>query len=292
MAEARRLSARSALQLATLNHERNVRLFEKTVLSEAEVNLASATRSQAAAELDSTTAQLQQARRDLERTTIQAPFDGRVREKIVGLGQSVAPGTSLGTVFAVDFAEVRLPIAGRELQFLDLPELADDEPVEVVLRDAISERSETEWNAKFVRTEGALDKDSLELFAIARVDDPFGLESSHPPLRIGQPVVASIAGKVLYGVVALPRVAVRQLNQVFLVDKTGMTLLARTIDPIWSDEKHIIVRDPSIRDGAYLSTTHLVYAPNGAKVEIIPDIEFTAAVESTSAPAHSEPGTR
>lgn len=50
--------------------------------------------------------------------------------------------------------------------------------------------ADTVWQAKIVRTKGALDENALELFAVARVDDPFGLASGHPPLRIGQPVTA------------------------------------------------------------------------------------------------------
>jgi RND family efflux transporter MFP subunit len=289
VAQARYLGAWSALKLATVNLERNVALFRRNYGSEASVNQAAATHEQASAELDAATAELEQAKRDLERTKILAPFDGRVRQKSIGLGQSVNTGTTLGVVFAIDFAEVRLPIAARELPYLDLPELPDDAPVEVELRDAISTASETVWKANIVRTEGALDKDSLELFAIARVDDPFGRKSGHPPLRIGQPVVGSIAGKELDNVIALPRGAVRQLDQVFLVDKTELTLIARTIVPIWSDADHVIVRDPLIEDGAWLSTTRLVYAPNGAKVEIIPDLELTKAEAKSNIAENSEP---
>jgi hypothetical protein len=46
-----------------------------------------------------------------------------------------------------------------------------------------------------------------------------------------------------------------------------------TIQPVWSDEEYVIVRDPLIHDGALLATTQLVYAPEGAEVEIIPDDE-------------------
>lgn len=276
VAVAQHLGAKSALELAKQDHQRKLGLFRKNSVSEAEVNLAAATQTQAEAQLDSATADVEQAERDLERTKIRAPFDGRVRQKTVGVGQSVGPGTALGVVFAVDFAEVRLPIAGPELPFLDLPELAEDAPVQVELRDAINKASATVWKARIVRTEGALDENSLELFVIAQVDDPFGRKSGHPPLRIGQPVVASMAGKVIDNVVAVPRIAVRQLDRVFLVDQTELTLMARTIAPIWSDEDNVIVRDPLIHDGALLSTTHLVYAPDGSKVEIIPDTELTA----------------
>ncbi len=289
VAAARELGAQAALKLATLNHQRSLELAERKVITDAEFEQTSATRAQMQAEADSAVAQLERAKRDLERTKIRAPFEGRVSRLAVGLGQTVGVGTPLGEVFAVDFAEVRLPIAARELPFLDLPELPNDTPVEVELRDAVSEAAPTVWRARIVRTEGTLDRDSLELFAIARIDDPFGRNSGLPPLRIGQPVKASIAGKVLHDVVTIPRAAVRQLDQVFLVDKSELTLTAKTIVPLWSDEEHVIVRDPSLPNGALLSTTHLVYAPNGAKVEILPDIESPVTAATATASSQVKP---
>lgn len=275
IAEAQHLSAKSALQLATLNYERMLEGYREpsvAVVTKAEVDQAFSVRAQAEAELESSEAQIDRAKLDLDRTTIRAPFDGRVRQKDVGLGQTVGPGTPLGVIFAVDYAEVRLPIAGRDLRHLTLPELDTDPPLDVELRDAISEDSETIWQAHIVRTDGVLDENSLELYAIARIDDPFGRQSGNPPLHIGQPVVGLIGGRLLKDVIALPRGAVRQLDQVVLIDEKTLTLSKLTVAPIWSDEKFVIVRDPAIRDGAILATTQLVYAPEGAEIEIIPDI--------------------
>jgi len=291
VAEARLLGTKAALQLATLDHERNLKLFRDKLISDAAADQTSAVRAQAAAEVDSAIAQVERAKRDLDRTRIRAPFDGRVRQRAVGLGQSVSPGTPLGVVFAVDFAEVRLPLAGRELQFLKLPEKLDDPPLDVELVDAVGGVSAMVWKAKIVRSDGALDDNSLELFAIARVDDPFGWKSGNPPLRIGQPVTAFIAGKVLTNVVALPRMAVRQLDQIILIDKQYLTLTPKTILPVWADEQHVVVRDPEIHDGVLLSLTQLVYAPAGSKVEIIPDIP-AASTEGTNALAEVTPGVK
>lgn len=240
---------------------------------------------EAKANVDSARAQLERSKRDLDRTKVRAPFNGRVRRKNVGPGQVVGAGTSLALVFASDFAEVRLPIAGREIQFLKLPETAGDAPLEVELRSSLGEGGEAAWKGWIIRTEGVLDENSLELFAITRVDDPFGLNSGKPPLRIGQPVVAAITGKTLDGVVALPRLAVRQMDQVLLVDPKELTLRTRTIVPIWSSEEFILVRDPEFREGGLFSTTHLVYAPNGAKVEIIPEVSVPLAAVGTNSPA-------
>lgn len=289
VAEATKLGAEAALQLAKQDFERNRELRAKNVSSEAELQLALAARLQAEAALDTAIAELDRAQRNLERTTIYAPFAGRVRHREVGPGQAVSPGTPLGGIFSIDYAEVRLPIASHELQVLTLPEMANDPPVEIELRDSLNESSDVVWKANIVRTEGALDQDSLELFAIARVDDPFGIESGKAPLRIGQPVRGFIPGKTLCGVVAVPRIAIRQLDQIYLVDKVDLTLQPKTIKPLWSDEDYVIVPAADLDDDHWLSTTRLVYAPAGSKVEIIPDLDMKVAAEQGLSSDEGEP---
>ena len=245
--------------------EPNELVLRKPQLREAEKNL------EAAKE------QLARAQRDLARTKVRAPFGGRVRQRLVGVGQSIGSGTALGTIFAVDFAEVRLPIPARDMVYLSLPQSEDDPPIEVELRDALGSDDTVVWPARIIRTEGALDPSSLDLYAIARVDDPFGLVSGRPPLRIGQPVEGSIRGRPIENVVVIPRDAVRQLDRIFLVrpdedDPDTHTLERRTIEPVWRDRKIVVVRDPEITDRTLLATSFLVHAPNGAKVEIMPEI--------------------
>ena len=227
---------------------------------------------EAEANVKSSEAQLDRAKTDMERSKVRAPYDGRIRQRVVGLGQTIGGSTPLGTIFGIEFAEVRLPIAGSEMGFLTLPEDIEDPSLEVELKDALNENNETVWKAQIVRTEGALDQDSLNLFAIARIADPFGRVSGHPPLRIGQPVLGFVPGKVLKNVHAIPRVAVRKLENIFLVDKTDMTLSQITVDPIFTDENFLIVRDPAITSNKYLAMTYLIFAPEGAKAEILPEV--------------------
>lgn len=230
---------------------------------------------EAEANVKAAQAGLDRAKRDLERTVVRAPFNGRVLQRSVAIGQSVNPGTELAKVYNTTFVEVRLPVAARELAFLSLPESASQPPVEIVLSDALDSESEARWSGQIVGTEGALDPGSRELFAIARIHDPFSRllppEERGAPLRIGQPVRAEIPGKILKDVIAIPRSAVRQLNRIYLVDREALTLDRREIEELWSDAEHIVVRDPSIRDRALLATSRLVYAPNVSKVEILPD---------------------
>lgn len=245
---------------------------------------------EAEANVKSAQAQLKRAQLDLERSKVRAPYDGRVRQRVVGLGQTIGGSTPLGTIFGVDIAEVRLPIAGDEMAFLSLPEGPDDPPLEVSLRDALNEANETVWEAKIVRTEGTLDENSLELFAIARIEDPYGRKTGHPPLRIGQPVIGMVPGRVLKDVHAIPRVAVRKLENIFLVDKNDLTLSQHTIIPIFSDEDYLIVRDPAITSDKLLAMTYLIYAPEGAKAEILPEVGAEPVAQSDEVAKPSETG--
>ena len=223
---------------------------------------------EAEARVNSATTQLAQAKRNLERSKIKAPFDGRVRKRLVGVSQAVSGSTPLGTIFAVDYAEVRIPISSKEMRHLNLPENPDDPSVEITLHDALDEKNKTVWPAKIIRTEGTLDQASLELFAIAKISDPFGRNSSLPALRIGQPVNAKIPGKVLEGVIKIPRKAVRQLRRIYIIDREKLTIHGMAVEPIRETQSHIIIQDDSIKDGTLLSTTPMPWIPDGSEVEI------------------------
>ena len=241
---------------------------------------------EAEARVEAAKTQLAQARRNLKRAKVIAPFDGRVRQRVAGISQAVSGGTPLGKIFAVDYAEVRLPISGNEMGFLELPEGRDDPPVEVTLSDALDENNETRWTAEVVRTEGALDQSSLELYAIAQIKDPFGRKSGLPSLRIGQPVLATMPGRVLKDVIKVPRGAVRQLKRIYIVDKSDLTVRGIDVVPIRGNEEYLIIRDESISDGDLLATTPMAYVPNGARVEIISDQDEA----NSSAKASTEAG--
>lgn len=282
--EVRRSGA--AFELATTAQERMEQLAAQDGASLAELEATRSLLLQAENDLEVAKANLDQAERDLERTEIVAPFAGRVVTKAIGLGELITIGTTLGDVFAVDYAEVRLPVATRELGFLNLPERESDPPLEVTLRDAINPDNDAEWNGQIVRTEGTLDPNSLELFAIARIPDPFGLHRDGPVLRIGQPVNATISGEKLENVIAIPRASVRSLDQVHLIDADTKKLSTRKIDPLWSDDQNVIIRDANIRHGDFVATTMLVYAPEGAVVDIISEFETESLA---SQPASGSP---
>lgn len=178
----------------------------------------------AEATLKSSRAQLARAERDLDRTRIVAPYQGRVRSERVDVGQFVNRGFSLATIYATDFAEVRLPINDEELAFLELPlkpgvegDSAGKSP-----RVTISARfagADYQWQGQVVRTEGELDPRTRMVNLIARVDSPYAPTAGGAPLAVGLFVDAEIHGRMARDLAVLPRASIRQGSKVLLVDE-------------------------------------------------------------------------
>ena len=181
---------------------------------------------EAMAALASAEAALEQAERNLDRTRIRAPFAGRVRDKRVDVGQFVTPGIAVASIFAVDFAEVRLPIPDGELAYLDLPinyrgESETKRGPTVILRADFAGASH-EWRGRIVRVEGEIDPVSRMVHVVAQVDDPYGRGpggEERMPLAVGLFVEAEILGYEAERVFVLPRGAIRSGNTVLVVDE-------------------------------------------------------------------------
>ena len=172
----------------------------------------------AEASLQDATANFNQAEQDLARTQIRAPFAGLVRSENVDIGQFVSRGSPIATIYAGNQAEVRLPIADRQLAFLNIPvsirgEIPQEFQPEVTLTAQYAGQT-LEWKGKIVRSEAEIDVSSRMVQLVARVES-----TSNPvPLSIGLFVSAEIQGLAAKNVVVLPREALRNDNQVLVVD--------------------------------------------------------------------------
>ncbi|MDH3280236.1 MAG: efflux RND transporter periplasmic adaptor subunit [Gammaproteobacteria bacterium] len=224
----------------------------------------------AAAAVAAAQAGLAQARLNLERTRIDAPYAGRVLEQNVDVGQYVTPATVLGRVYAVDYVEIRLPLTDRQLEFLDVPEVyrgesaaADIATPKVVLTAKIGRQTHS-WEGRIVRTEGAIDTASRQLFMIAQVDDPYGRRrSGAPPLKVGQFVEATIEGTLLQNVFTIPLAALREPSDVLTINASNR--LARTaVELLWTDAEHAVVT--GLTDGDLVVVTPFPAATDGAEV--------------------------
>ena len=175
----------------------------------------------AQAAVQATEAAVLRARRNLERTRIRLPYDGMVRSRQVNLGQFVSPGSILAVTFAVDVAEVRLPLSDQDMAFLDVPRPGrnDRPPMPVRLSGTVTGQR-GEWQGWLVRTEGVVEESSRLNFIVVQVEDPYGLLEGERrlPLIMGTFVQAEVQGRSAEGLMVLPRSALREGDSVYRVD--------------------------------------------------------------------------
>jgi len=225
---------------------------------------------EAQAAVQAAEAEFKQAQRNLERTRIRVPYDGLVRSKGVDVGQYVGPGTPLGVTFAIDRAEIRLPLSGDDLAYLELPSatrLDADHRVPVTLTaegDGVSGR----WQAEIVRTEGVVDAASRVIYAVAEVVDPYGVlgVSEQAELKMGTFVRAEIEGRRANNVVILPR-AVLQPNDSVLVANADRELEIRPVTVVRAEPRSVYI-GAGLADGELVITTPLDAPIPGTQVAI------------------------
>lgn len=225
----------------------------------------------AQANVASAEARLENAQRNLERTEIRAPFAGRVLSKSVDVGQYVSPGNQLARLYAVDFAEVRLPLTESQLSFLDLPEIyRGEQPTfrdgpNVTLSSTVGDKTHT-WQGRILRAEGSFDVRTRQLFVIAQVRDPYGKTADNrPPLKVGSFVQATIRGAVLENVYVVPRRILRENTYVLTVDDDNL-LRRNTVNVVWQTDNAIVV-DEGLDSGDRICLTDVPYALESLPVE-------------------------
>lgn len=204
-------------------------------------------------------AELQQAERDLQRTRIRVPYDGLVREKRVDVGQFVAAGTPLGVTFAIDIAEIRLPLSGNDLDYLNLPSatrLDNAQRVPVTLT-ADEGGVGGAWQGQIVRTEGVIDRTSRVLYAVAEVVDPYGVlgRSDRQELKVGTFVRAEIQGRQAEDVVVLPRAVLRP-DQTVLIANAERRLEVRPVTVARAEPRKVYISS-GIEAGELVITTSM-----------------------------------
>ncbi len=261
--------AQSDLANAKRAHARQLDLSSKQSTSDAQKDDALNRYRIAEATLREWRARLSRARRDLARTKILAPYDGRVRTERVDIGQFINRGTSVAMIYATDIAEVRLPIHDEELAFLDLSLIPMSEkverPINVILRSRFG-GEEHEWFGKIVRTEGELDPKTRMINLVASVSNPYATLGNRPPLSVGLFVEADIQGSKVDNVVVLPQIAIRNRNQVYVVD-TSDRLRFRDVEVLRVNQGNVYIKS-GLADGERVCTSTLESALDGMLVRV------------------------
>ena len=231
---------------------------------------------QARASLDAARARYRMAELSLERTEVRAPFDGRVRSKRVDVGQVIGPNNTLGRIYAVDYAEIRLPIPDPELKYLNVSLYRSDQ-IEIVNGPRVDLHANFAgnrytWTGRVVRVEGEIDPQTRMINLVARVDDPYGVpeDAVRPPLVVGLYIEADIGGKIVDNAIVLPRAALRGTNRVLVV--SDGRLYFRDVVVLRADTERVIITS-GLKPGERVCISPLDVVVEGMRVRTRVEVE-------------------
>ncbi|MGD8916771.1 MAG: efflux RND transporter periplasmic adaptor subunit [Syntrophobacterales bacterium] len=225
----------------------------------------------AKAELEADEADLRKALLNLERTELKAPFNGRVGEENVDIGQYVSAGQSLGSLYSTEAAEIVVPLEGEALFWFDVPGFTsrDGRGAAALIKADVAGR-ELNWTGKVVRTEGKLDERTRMINVVVRVEQPY---AKKPPLVFGLFVEVKIEGRMIPNGAVIPRAGLHQGDIVWIVGEDSRLQFRQVeVGRIQGDE---VVITGGLEDGERLVITPLKAVTDGMTVRVVGEEQGT-----------------
>ncbi len=221
---------------------------------------------QAKATLAAAEANYNRALLNVERTYIVAPFNGRVRSEFVDVGMVVAPGIPIAQIYALDMAQISLPIAESDIKFLSIP--LDGSVIPPARQPAVRLISNfaginQQWNGKILRSAAEIDSRTRMLSVIGQIPASQSNDSAFP-LKVGMFVNATIQGKVFNNIYVVPREKVRD-NLVWVLNQEG--LLSKRNVQVLRYEKDKALISKGFVDGDKILLTRLDVLVEGMKLQ-------------------------
>ncbi len=265
-AQANMASARAALETEVAQGKVAEQEWQQiTDTSPTELSLRKPQLAQELANVKSAQAAILRAERNLQRTEVRAPYDAMINSRTIGLGSFVGVGSEIGMLLGSAIAEVRLPVADNQLQFL-----IDQGLKSTVNLSGTFAGEELQWQAEIVRSEGVVDDNSRMTYLVAEIKDPYYLNHSNTahdlPLRFGSYVKAKILGMTIENASVVPQYLVDN-NQVALLDSESELHYA-VVNVIRQEGGNVVI-NKGLLDGDQLITSSLDYPVEGMKLALI-----------------------
>ena len=189
---------------------------------------------------------LRKAKLAVSRTVVKAPFAGYVAERNVELGQVVAPGTPVATLVGTSAYWVQVSVPVSELGWFQIPGVNADEGSVVDVRQRRGDRTLV-WQGRVLRLLGEVDPVGRMARVLVEVADPLGQRpegladgDEAPPILVGSYVEVAIAARSIENAYAVPRSALRDGDQVYLMSDDGK-LEIRPVEIAWRRPADVVV---------------------------------------------------
>lgn len=215
-------------------------------------------------EIAAAEAELEQAQVNLRRTTLAIPFNAMVLNRYVNLGSKVASQERLADLVGTDIYWVQVSLPVEKLRWIKIANgQSKGSRAKIIYREDYS------MAGQVVRLLPDLSKEGRMARLLIEVKDPLGLKSQEkkqPMLLIGEYVRVQIEGEELKNVYRIPRPALRNDTEVWIVDEENK-LAIRSVKTIWRDEGSVVLQD-GFRSGETLVVSDLAAPVAGMPVRV------------------------
>lgn len=195
-------------------------------------------RRNAEASLKAAEAAMKAARLAVERTKIAAPFNAVVRGEQAEVGQVLRPGQTFATLAGTDAWWVQVAVPAADLAWIDVPGAT------AAVRYDLGDGRAIERTGAVVRVLPDVDPQGLMARLVVEVADPLNLKGGDrsQALLLDTVVQVEIRGRQLEGLRAIPRVALRDGDTVWLVGADD-TLQIVPVQVAYRERDRVLVRD-------------------------------------------------
>lgn len=186
----------------------------------------------------------------LDRRTIRAPFDGTYKEVYMELGAYTNTGGRVARAIRTDELELEVPLERADAAWIRI-----GDPVKVV-----SEKRGLTWEGTVIRKSQFVDENtqSQEIFVHIR-------NQGKQPLLAGEYLVATFPVRPIEGVMEIPRNAVFNTNEIFLI-KEGR-LMKQPINVVKLNERTLLFNGAP--EGDSVVVQQLINVSEGTIVEVV-----------------------
>jgi len=199
---------------------------------------------------------------NLQRTTLNAPFNGRISQEQVDLGQYLRSGNSIGKFSGTDKAEIYVPLPYAELQWLKIP-TTNSQQKGASANISLPGQNHPHWQGKIIRSLGEIDPTTRMATVIVAVDTPYNQSKTNnrADLETGMFVDIQIKGESLKNIVTIPRKALRNNQQVWVIDDENRLQIKQV--EIARREKDRLLISSGLKATDRIVTTSLAAAADG-----------------------------
>ncbi len=213
----------------------------------------------AQAAVKSAQAQLRIAQRDLENCEVKAPYDALIVERNISTGDYLSTGAVAAVIKNVEFAEITFPVAGFDRAFMNENPVGDKATI------VIDGLSNLMVEGTIHRDTGIVESATRMTQFVARIEDPYSLNSNRPVVKFGSYATVEYKGRTLQGVYRIPQDLITQ-KIVWTLDGDSK-LISQPIDVIREEGGDFLIRGNFDASRVVISLPE--YPRNGMDVRLL-----------------------